>query len=222
MPITVEPPCPPETTVELPRRDATWSTKGPGLKSTTVNENGTTAASLQDTELDGFMWTETSYPSNCLRFLQDIKPGNGEKGVCAVPRQANIKLEIVIVGAGLGGLATATALVRRGHKVRVFEQAEQLAEVCGRLKRHEKLNSLLTFRDRSVLVSKSRQTPESFCRDGVSLMNWPTGLSGLTAFRSAAGSPGLLSGLQTSLIHLSNRSRRHTTSLTVLICILLW
>lgn len=37
--------------------------------------------------------------------------------------------EIVIVGAGLGGLSTAIALARRGHKVQVLEQAKQLGEV---------------------------------------------------------------------------------------------
>ncbi len=37
--------------------------------------------------------------------------------------------EISIIGAGIGGLATATALAQRGARVRVFEQAEGLGEV---------------------------------------------------------------------------------------------
>ncbi len=37
--------------------------------------------------------------------------------------------EINIIGAGIGGLATATALAQRGARVRVFEQAEGLGEV---------------------------------------------------------------------------------------------
>jgi salicylate hydroxylase len=38
-------------------------------------------------------------------------------------------MEIVIVGAGIGGLAAAAALLQRGHKVRVYEQSPQLGEV---------------------------------------------------------------------------------------------
>jgi salicylate hydroxylase len=38
-------------------------------------------------------------------------------------------MNIVIVGAGIGGLAAAAALLQRGHKVRVFEQSSQLGEV---------------------------------------------------------------------------------------------
>jgi salicylate hydroxylase len=33
------------------------------------------------------------------------------------------------VGAGLGGLATAVALARRGHTVEILEQASALGEV---------------------------------------------------------------------------------------------
>jgi salicylate hydroxylase len=38
-------------------------------------------------------------------------------------------MDITIVGAGIGGLAAAGALLRRGHRVRVYEQAAQLGEV---------------------------------------------------------------------------------------------
>lgn len=38
-------------------------------------------------------------------------------------------MDIAIVGAGIGGLAAAAALLRRGHRVRVFEQAAALGEV---------------------------------------------------------------------------------------------
>ena len=38
-------------------------------------------------------------------------------------------MDIVIVGAGLGGLTAAAALLQHGHRVRVFEQAAQLGEV---------------------------------------------------------------------------------------------
>jgi salicylate hydroxylase len=38
-------------------------------------------------------------------------------------------LNVLVAGAGLGGLATAIALARRGHKVTVLEQAPALGEV---------------------------------------------------------------------------------------------
>src|SRR6201999_2581601 len=37
--------------------------------------------------------------------------------------------DILIAGAGLGGLTAALALLQRGHRVRVFEQAIELREV---------------------------------------------------------------------------------------------
>lgn len=73
-------------------------------------------------------FTATSYPSNCLQFLQGPNHGNGTSPSALV--EARLKLDIVIVGAGLGGLATAVGLARRGHKVTVLEQALKLAEVC--------------------------------------------------------------------------------------------
>lgn len=71
-------------------------------------------------------YTTTSYPSNCLRFLQDVSPLQTHE---ETPKQSKVKLNILVVGAGLGGLATAIALRRRGHEVTVFEQAPELMEV---------------------------------------------------------------------------------------------
>lgn len=43
--------------------------------------------------------------------------------------ESNLKLNVIIVGAGIGGMAAATALGRRGHNVTVFEDAPQIGEV---------------------------------------------------------------------------------------------
>lgn len=80
-----------------------------------------------DHEEEAPKFTKTSYPSNCLRFLQNgSTPESVNDGVTS---QAKTSLDILVVGAGLGGLATAVALRRRGHQVTVFEQAPELMEV---------------------------------------------------------------------------------------------
>jgi salicylate hydroxylase len=38
-------------------------------------------------------------------------------------------MDIIVIGAGIGGLTAAASLVRHGHRVRVFEQAHALGEV---------------------------------------------------------------------------------------------
>ncbi|MCK9510165.1 MAG: FAD-dependent monooxygenase [Pigmentiphaga sp.] len=38
-------------------------------------------------------------------------------------------MDILIIGAGIGGLVAAASLLRRGHRVRVLEQAEHIGEV---------------------------------------------------------------------------------------------
>lgn len=38
-------------------------------------------------------------------------------------------MDIIIVGAGLGGLAAAIGISKAGHRVTILEQAEQLGEV---------------------------------------------------------------------------------------------
>ncbi|KAF2453195.1 hypothetical protein BDY21DRAFT_388240 [Lineolata rhizophorae] len=67
-----------------------------------------------------------SYPTRCLRHLRglDIAPRASDTG-----QEAKVKLNIAISGAGLGGLASAIALRRRGHSVTVYEQVVELKEV---------------------------------------------------------------------------------------------
>jgi salicylate hydroxylase len=38
-------------------------------------------------------------------------------------------MDIIVIGAGIGGLTAAASLLQRGHRVRVFEQSAQLGEV---------------------------------------------------------------------------------------------
>lgn len=69
-----------------------------------------------------------SYPTRSLKFLSDLEATSGASAR-KVPQPAKVPLKVIISGAGVGGLATAIALARRGHKVTVIEQAAALGEV---------------------------------------------------------------------------------------------
>ncbi|SPO05579.1 probable 2-polyprenyl-6-methoxyphenol hydroxylase and related FAD-dependent oxidoreductases [Cephalotrichum gorgonifer] len=67
-----------------------------------------------------------SYPTGSLDFLHALHNGKEQhEGIAP----SAVTLDVMIVGAGLGGLSTAIALARKGHRVRVFEQAAKLGEV---------------------------------------------------------------------------------------------
>lgn len=57
--------------------------------------------------------------------------GQSTASCCHVrdPSESFLKLDIAIVGAGIGGLSTAIALARDGHHVTVYEAAPELSEV---------------------------------------------------------------------------------------------
>lgn len=82
---------------------------------------------------DGVPRALATYPSQSLQFMghvSDVKPlQRSTKTGSKFPTEARVKLSVVVVGAGLGGLALSIALARRGHVVRVLEQAKQLGEV---------------------------------------------------------------------------------------------
>lgn len=102
---------------------------GPGSKTKlgVTNGHGQSNGHLSNGTHETPRFTTTSYPSNCLRFLRNTQTESPV--TCAASKEARVKLNILVVGAGLGGLATAIALRRTGHHVTVFEQAPQLMEV---------------------------------------------------------------------------------------------
>ncbi len=67
------------------------------------------------------------HPTRSLQFLQRLNSDTNSTE--PPPLQAKVKLRVIIVGAGLGGLSCAIALARRGHTITVLEQASQLGEV---------------------------------------------------------------------------------------------
>ncbi|KUJ16928.1 FAD/NAD(P)-binding domain-containing protein [Mollisia scopiformis] len=69
---------------------------------------------------------EPIHPTRSLQFLRN---SSSEYNNDACSLQAKVRLRIIVVGAGLGGLACAIALARRGHTITVLEQANQLGEV---------------------------------------------------------------------------------------------
>jgi salicylate hydroxylase len=71
-----------------------------------------------------------SCPSQALRFLEKAHEQTGKSSFSAsLPEQACYKMTIIVVDAGLGGLALAIALARRGHSFRVLKQAAESGEV---------------------------------------------------------------------------------------------
>lgn len=53
---------------------------------------------------------------------------NGTNGSGIQPRSP-VKLDVIVVGAGISGLATAISSALSGHNVTVFESAKELLEV---------------------------------------------------------------------------------------------
>ena len=73
-----------------------------------------------------------SYPIRSLNFLKALHKTEGNAkafGEINTPSLSSLALSVLVVGAGLGGLAVGIALARRGHAVTIFEQAPQMGEV---------------------------------------------------------------------------------------------
>ena len=73
-----------------------------------------------------------SYPTRSLNFLKTLhRTGGNAKEVYEINNSnpSSLALDVLVVGAGLGGLAVGIALARKGHAVTIFEQAPQMGEV---------------------------------------------------------------------------------------------
>ncbi|KAH6999196.1 hypothetical protein BKA56DRAFT_685174 [Ilyonectria sp. MPI-CAGE-AT-0026] len=71
----------------------------------------------------------SDYPSQSTSLLSKLQKLDNDNQKAVSLHKAVAPLRILVVGAGLGGLATAVALARRGHAVTVLEQAAALGEV---------------------------------------------------------------------------------------------
>lgn len=96
-----------------------------------------------------------TYPTKSLNFLQNTTNG--------APTPA-VSLEVLVIGAGLGGLATAISLVLRGHHVEVLEQADKLGEVTSHCR--GPIAGLHTDVIRLELASRFRPIPPAYCSNG--------------------------------------------------------
>ncbi|KAJ5355468.1 uncharacterized protein N7496_012680, partial [Penicillium cataractarum] len=135
-----------------------------------------------DEALPGGSLKTPGYPSNCLAFLNS--PPTVEAS-----QTAHVPLNIIIVGAGLGGLATAIALASTGHAVTIYEQAAQLGEVGAGIQIPSNSTRLLSRLGLDPYLEKYVTEPET-----ISFRRWESGdVIGLTKlipnFRETFGAP---------------------------------
>jgi len=82
----------------------------------------------------------------------------------------NSRTHVVIVGAGLGGLTAAAALLQRGFRVSVLEQAAQLGEVGAGLQLSANATRVLSLLDVDDAIVNTSAHPE-----GKEIRLWNTG-----------------------------------------------
>lgn len=105
-------------------------------------------------------------------------------------------LNIAVIGAGIGGVAAATALARRGGQVTVFEQAEHLSEVGAGLQ--ISANGMVVLRDLGVvgdeppLAVRSSGTQLRDYHKGRGILHVPPPVAGPTWYFHRADLLGLL------------------------------
>ena len=82
----------------------------------------------------------------------------------------SVKLQVIVVGAGLGGLATAIALARKGHSVTALEQASRLGEVGAGIQIPPNSSRLLLEWGLGPFLGDKTVEPE-----GISFRRWQSG-----------------------------------------------
>ncbi|KAJ5673977.1 hypothetical protein N7462_009416 [Penicillium macrosclerotiorum] len=124
-----------------------------------------------------------TYPSNCLAFV------NSPTAFSSQTQSAALRLKVIVVGAGLGGLATAIALARSGHTITIYEQAQELGEVGAGIQIPSNSARLLSRLGLDPYLEKYVTEPET-----ISFRRWESGkVIGLTKlmpnFRELFGAP---------------------------------
>ncbi|KAJ7062685.1 FAD/NAD-binding domain-containing protein [Mycena amicta] len=82
----------------------------------------------------------------------------------------NLPLDIIIVGAGIGGLAAAYTLGRAGHKITVLERAAEISDVGAGIQVAPNLSRLLIRWGLGEELAKRSSKPE-----GISFLRYSTG-----------------------------------------------
>ncbi|KAH0527335.1 hypothetical protein TsFJ059_002347 [Trichoderma semiorbis] len=137
-----------------------------------------------------------SYPTRSLEFLQKLDETatshglhNGSSQLNGGSQTSPLLFKVIVVGAGLGGLATAIALARKGHVITVLEQAPALGEVGAGIQVPPNSARLLLKWGLGPLLGDRVVEPE-----GITFRRWsngkPIGYTKLQPdFRSSFGAP---------------------------------
>lgn len=145
--------------------------------------------------------TTSSYPSRSLHFLRSIQspdtdPERQASKVLSSTSpltdgsiQAPLRFNVIIVGAGLGGLAAGIALAKHGHSVTILEQAAALGEVGAGIQIPPNSAKILIDWGLGPFLEGTASEPE-----GITFRRWKDGSAiGYTklvpSFRNSFGAP---------------------------------